>query len=343
MRLTMAAAFLLPVAAAVASFGFTPQAPQIAKDAEKVLKDRCFVCHGLNGQTLSDGVFVNSRAALVKSGKLIAGDVTCRLIKAVDSGTMPPPSKVGGKLSAPEIEILKNWVKAAAPDWTAGAPAHSKRTFLKESDLVHLIANDLEGSPERDRKYLRYYSIAHIYNSDVPDEELEGYRLGLSKLLNSLSWAKDIHVPVPIGSTKVILRIDLRDYDWSAETWAGITSCYPYGYKSTGSDRITSLSGAVAPYVRADWFVEKGSLPPLYHDILRLPDNVSGLEALLKVDVARRIDEEKKVARGGMRTSGVSQTTEWWSDTLRTMAPTGRATTLAQVMANRTFLSIRST
>ncbi len=289
------------------SWSMKPQASALAKSASRVFMERCFRCHGANGQTLADGVFVNSRTLLVKSRKLIPGDVNSAILKAVESGAMPPPQKPGDRLPAGELTTLREWVAKGAPDWQEKESAPLKRKFLAESDLVTAIAQDLESAPERDRKYLRYYSIAHLYNADIPEEELQGYRVGLSKLLNSLSWARKIHVPVAIDSAKVLLRIDLRDYDWSAEVWGSIVSYYPYGYKTAKSEAITRLSGAVAPYVRADWFVERASLPPLYHIILKLPDTIEGLENLLKVEVARRIDEEKQVTRAGLRKSGVSQ------------------------------------
>ena len=81
------------------------------------------------------------------------------------------------------------------------------------------IQADLERSPLLDRPFLRYYSIAHLYNAQVPSEELQGYRVGLSKLLNSFSWVPRITPPRPIGPAGAILRIDLRDYGWTPETW----------------------------------------------------------------------------------------------------------------------------
>ena len=36
------------------------------------------------------------------------------------------------------------------------------------------------------------------------------------------------------------------------------------------------------PAIHIDWFIANASLPPLYHDILELPETDSELEALLE-------------------------------------------------------------
>ncbi|HST22415.1 MAG TPA: hypothetical protein VLR90_14925, partial [Blastocatellia bacterium] len=66
-------------------------------------------------------------------------------------------------------------------------------------------------------------------------------------------------------------------------------------------------SGAALPYIRADWFAATASVPPLYHDILGLPKTAQELERQLGIDATHDLEEEKNVARAGLRTSGVSQ------------------------------------
>ena len=62
------------------------------------------------------------------------------------------------------------------------------------------------------------------------------------------------------------------------------------------------------PFVHADWFLATASSPPLYHDILGLPETDRELEARLEVDVVENIRNAagKRVWRAGFNDSGVS-------------------------------------
>ncbi len=294
--------FLLSLLAPATPTGQKQEKAELAKKAFSILKTKCFSCHGQNG-VANKNVFVLDHARMLKDKTIIPGDASCSLIKQVESGAMP----LGGdKLPASEIDALKKWVEANAPDWADEQPKPKQRIFLTETELAQLIEADLQRVEVRSRTYMRYYSIAHLYNADVPEEELEGYRIGLAKLLNSLSWHPEISRPKAIDPAKTLLRIDLRDFDWTPETWKTILSAYPYSVRTGALQRITALSGATLPYIRADWFVANASLPPLYHEILDLPLTVGELEKRLGVDTARNFEQEKNIARGGMRKSGVS-------------------------------------
>jgi hypothetical protein len=219
----------------------------------------------------------------------------------VESGVMP---EGGPELSGDERSLLREWVLAGAPDWENNI---SSRVFLDEPKLLAMIQRDLLNQPERSRHFLRYFSLAHLHNTGVAEEELETYRAALSKLLNSLSWHREITRPVAVDPARTLFRIDLRDYYWTSATWDLLLTAYPYGLRSDEGGIITRLSGSRVPYLRADWFAANASVPPLYHDLLVLPRSVSDLERMLGVDAARNLAEERNVARAGLRTSAVSQ------------------------------------
>src|SRR5262249_24742039 len=65
-------------------------------------------------------------------------------------------------------------------------------------------------------------------------------------------------------------------------------------------------TGCPLPYVRGDWFVAAAARPPLYHDVLQLPKTDRELEAMLRVDVAQNLRQDR-VARAGFNSSGVSR------------------------------------
>ena len=162
---------------------------------------------------------------------------------------------------------------------------------------------------DKDRLNTRYFTLANLYNAGVPDDQLEVYRVGLSMLVNSLSYHADITPPHPIDDAKTIYRIDLRDYDWTADTWNLLLTNYPYGIKrdEAAAQDVYAQTGSDMPYVHADWFVYNASRPPLYYDLLKMPATVQELEATLHVNVAANIDNEKFVARAAFNGSGVSQ------------------------------------
>src|SRR5207249_4761285 len=85
-------------------------------------------------------------------------------------------------------------------------------------------------------------------------------------------------------------------------------AAYPYGViQPTPAARAVFIAtGCELPVVRADWFVFAASRPPLYHEVLQLPDTDAALEKDLKIDVEADI-REGRVARAGFNGSGVSR------------------------------------
>jgi len=142
--------------------------------------------------------------------------------------------------------------------------------------------------PAQDRSYWRYFSI------DQQQPELS--RTALNKLLNHLSWERQIVAPAPVDSARGIVRIDLRDYGWTPYTWERIVKNYPY---VTGSNVRPAT-------IRADWFIANASIPPLYHDILQLPRTLAELERVLSID-AEFEAQQGVAARFGLLNSGVSR------------------------------------
>jgi hypothetical protein len=155
---------------------------------------------------------------------------------------------------------------------------------------------------------LRATSLSHLANAGLAAEQIQSYRHGLSKLVNSLSWGNCVVVPKPIDPAKTIFRIDLRDFQWNEKVWAAIVSANPYGVVADTKE-VKFCSDAThckLPFVRADWFVAAASRPPLYHEVLQLPASDRALEKMLRVDVAENIRQER-VARAGFNSSGVSR------------------------------------
>lgn len=279
--------------------------PELAQKAKTILQAKCHSCHGEGGSSDGNINFMLDRNRLVKRRKIVPGkSVESVLFRQVKTGTMP---KGDEPLSKDELDTLKRWIDGGAIDFN---PPAAPRPFIDNESILSAIQKDLQKQADSDPEklpFLRYFTITHLYNAGFSDDELESYRVALAKLVNSLSWKKRIVVPQPIDAAKTILRINLNDYRWTAKTWDRILAENPYGVKSASATAkfCYDQTKSDLPHVRADWFVAKAAVPPLYHDILELPATDRDLEKLLQIDVAHNITIGEAV-RAGFNGSGVS-------------------------------------
>jgi WD40 repeat protein/mono/diheme cytochrome c family protein len=277
---------------------------QLAARAQSILKTHCYRCHGQDGAIEGGMNYGTDLAKLLARKKVIPGDPAgSRLFKRIDEGTMPPP---GEKLrpSRDEIAAIKQWINAGAPV----GEALPSRPSITTGDVNAAILADLEQMDRRTRRFQRYFTLAHLYNAGLSDEELQTYRNALAKLINSLSWGSKIVLPVAIDPAKTVLRIDLRWYVLDATIWNRILQEYPYGIlEDTTSARAVSVGTlAKVPAVRADWFVATASRAPLYYEVLQLPASLTEVEKLIRVDAIADIQQER-VSRLAFNGSGISR------------------------------------
>ncbi len=229
--------FLLISLFLLASEGFGQTPPDLNSKALTILEQNCgnLGCHGGPDPYSFD---VRDPASLLAARVIQSGNASgSELIRRLEAGIMPLggyKGQRGAKLPAEDIQILRQWIDAGGPE-SARLPRRVQRPFISESQVLAAIIRDLLSAPEADRPYLRYYSLANLWNSrDVEESELELYRMALSKLVNHLSWKKEIAQPRPLGSENTVLRIDLRNYGWTAETWREIIASFPYGLEPSG-------------------------------------------------------------------------------------------------------------
>ncbi len=276
---------------------------QLAQQAQTVLKTHCYRCHGQDGSVEGSVNYITDLAKLVARKKVLPHDTKgSRLFRRVDEGTMPPPDEQP-RPSPAEVAVLKKWIEAGAP---AGQVA--TRAAITQPEVYAAILADLGTMDRRTRRFQRYFTLTHLHNAGLSDEELQTYRNALAKLVNSLSWGSQIKNPVPVDASRTVLRIDLRWYVWDAAIWNRILQEYPYGLldDSVSARAVSVGTLAKQPLVRADWFVATASRAPLYYDVLRLPASLAELEKLIRVDAAENIRQER-VARIGFNGSGISR------------------------------------
>ncbi len=297
-------------------------AEDVAQQASIVFEKNCLQCHGDLG-SFKESLFIEYNS-LIQSGNVIPGqpeasELYKRLLGPTENGAQMPPNLPPFNLpplTDEEIGIIRVWIENGAPDWNV---VDINRSFIGNKRILETIQHHIETLPIPNRAFARYFSTAHLYDAGLPTEPLHSHSLALSKLVNSLSWGADIVNPEPINTEQTLFYIDLRNYEWDTnDSWTQIEKHYPYNIKYEGADQtdlrdlfrnLQSQMRCEVPYVHVDWFIGKASEPPLYNEILALPDTDTDLETLLGVDVVSNLKNDPgiRVWRAGIINSGVSR------------------------------------
>ncbi len=289
---------------------------QIAQDAYAIFQQSCLICHGPDGAYRE--TLLMEHNSLIENGTVVPGNPNAselynRLLTTEIAKRMPLGQP---RLSTQAIATIRNWIFAGAPDWAA-IPAADRR-FISPGEILNTIETHVMSLAPFDRAFARYFTMTHLYNAGETTRALDGYRNGLSKLVNSLSWGSTVTNPQPIDRQGTILYIDLRHYEWDRnDGWGQIEAAYPYhiGFDAPTQTalraqltRLQTEMKSDIPSVHVDWFIAQASLPPLYHDLLSLPLTDRELETRLEVDVVRNLQNAPgvRVWRAGTNNSGVS-------------------------------------
>ena len=290
----------------------------LAHQGYAFLESYCIKCHGDDhsypGLDMRDRATLLAPADAAEAAFLVAGDLEqSRLWQMVEREEMPPEGQP--QPSHDEVSIFRQWVLAGAVFPLA---VREVRQFVGERTILETIDKDLQTLDAATRPYTRYFSLTHLWNDlDVSDEQLRLARAAVSKLLNSLSNESRIVVPQLLAPDGLLMRIDLRDYGWTNEQqWLSCLQQYPWGIKLDDpyADRIVADTGCELCYVRADWFVATASRPPLYHNLVTLPNQAVGIpdelgqfERQLNLNIRENI-EQGRVSRAGFSgpKSGIS-------------------------------------
>lgn len=283
----------------------------LSQQAFTVFEQHCLDCHGEFGSysdvlTIKHKDLIEDRSVI--PGQPDASELYRRLLGDTDTGSQMPLGQE--PLDSEAIATIRRWIEAGAPDWEA--IPKPKRRFITTEAMLRTIHTHVTSLTAFDRSFARYFTLTHLYNAGASDDNLRAYRNALSKLVNSLSWGAEVIKPTPIDREETIFYIDLRYYEWDikSDKWYKIEQAYPYGVQLDSSTYTTLCqeTDCELPFVRADWFIATASLPPLYHEILGLPETDKQLETQLEVNVAENLKNAPgvRVWRAGFNESGVS-------------------------------------
>lgn len=311
--------------------------PAIQAEADGVIEAFCRDCHAA-GRKNARSFLTGDIVQLGMDPKAVSpgNPDGSTLYSSIANGRMP----IGSKMTSDEVAALANWITALGDQPTVSTPSV---TVEEESEALpkfvggtleemHLATvQDLRSVDKNDWQFTRYFSFA---NAPLPpiDCDAEGlmrnpvYYLhsALNKFINSVSMGNK---PVPVeaveGTNGAIVRIDLRDYNWTAEDWRALTTgayttaaaqsdftetawynlakIYPYSMSAASEPMLKVLANGTrsqVPIMRADWFTRFASEAPYYDMLLRLPAHISVLEKRMNVDVNKNIRDQRVIRAG---------------------------------------------
>lgn len=291
---------------------------QAPKKAQAALETYCASCHGTASAGMGGFKVVDDPVQLVSKGKVVAGKPEMSpIFLRMSAGSMPPAS-VAKRPTDADIQAVKDWISCGAESWNAAGGIQPTLPFVSVDDRLTTMLRDVRSiTNPTDRLRARYLDLTMLANAGYSEEQLEVYRQATSFLLNSLSTGRTVLAPKAVDKQKLIYRIDLRDYGWSAATWTEFERIYPYAveydqnsrlfpFDEISAEQLRRETGTQIPFIQADWFLSHGSRPPLYFQVLNLPGTLQELEAQLGVNIDRNIRDEQ-VLRAGFKDAGPSQ------------------------------------
>lgn len=309
---------------------------QLASQVKELFRTNCLGCH--NEQKATAGINILDRSALLKRRKIVPGDAEhsriFQLITTSGKNRMPPEGN--RPLEYRDIEIVREWLAAGAPDFPSDvvdANAGPSEGVGIEAVLSRILTHTRAIGAE-DRIYFRYFSANHLAAAGATRKELDLQRDAFAKAINHLSMQPDIVTVTPIDPPlNSLFAVDIRKLGWDKRPFKVVSNGqavtpsaltiydlalleYPYAYVPLDSQTYDQIaqeylvpSGMVRPipFLRSDWFVSVITQPPLYEDFLQLPLDLEKLEReLIGVDVEANL-KNRRAIRAGVTVSGVSR------------------------------------
>jgi hypothetical protein len=193
-------------------------------------------------------------------------------------------------VNATDLEAVRDWIGGTKP----AAGCADRKTLTRADDEAAIAAK-----PPEAPLMIRHLTLKSVYNACASAAEMKAYRHAVTVAVNSLSWALKPVVLPTIDAEETLLRVDLAALGWEPQRWQLLVDAYPFAGPGN--------SPAASPgTLRADWFVVQALRPPLYYDLLGLPDRLQTLQASLKIDAAADV-LQNRARRIGLKTSSVTR------------------------------------
>ena len=292
---------------------------EAASAADAFIGKYCRNCHG-PGESSQGSFPAGDLASIAANAAFVTPGNAAKslLYTSVTSGRMP----LGKRPADAEVQSLATWIDSLTqsdiPVAAAAGKTERSRPMIGYRDFIELALRDVTRIDERDQPFMRYFSYRDQYNGMMSCETHETFlkRMqvlagGFKKLLNSLSYGPNLVIPDEVeGSNGLLVRVDIRDLEWSADDYDFLINEYFYGVDPTSDASLHALAKATQtqlPIMRIDWFMSNGARPKVYNRLMKLPTHIRELETRFKIDVDQNI-HRGRVLRAGFAdgSSGVS-------------------------------------
>ena len=157
-------------------------------------------------------------------------------------------------------------------------PDLSAEKVPSDVEANDLITKDLGKSASNSG--IIYVDIRHLAKNAVGTQDLDTFRFGLAKVLNSLSLNPKIISLDPVDPAETIFRVNLADYTL-VKGWRVIMN--------EKNARANSSQVGGATVVKGDWLVFAASRPEVYALVMNLSSTVQGFENQLKADYNKAV------------------------------------------------------
>jgi len=160
--------------------------------------------------------------------------------------------------------------------------------FAEQEEAILTDLNSLDEASRKNSRYLLCSDQLNAFgkkNSDV-------CKLGVSKLLNSISNERQLISGKEVGAEGSIVRFDLRDIGLSSKDWRLIENLDPFKFRSetVRGKTIRFLTQSVRPFMFANNAAEV-MLVKAYYKLQNIPDTLALFEAQIGVDAQRDFNQ----------------------------------------------------
>lgn len=299
---------------------------------QEMLTTHCAKCHGAGAGAggLQD---ITNLERMIADGRFVPNKPEESPIfrRLTDKNNPMPPLSETSRPSEEEIGEIQEWIEGGA---LTGEDACDNQLIPFDvpndafNGMIATMRNDILELEDEDRPFTRYLTLTHLHNVGMCQRDLDLYRDGLAKAVNSLSREPRLVRPKAIDAEKTIYRIDLRDYGWdrnenfpenNGDIWEAVVEVNPFAARFAGnaSDILREQAGTDVPFQTADSFIQiatgglldgVGVELDLYNRIVANPATFAELQQAVTgiTDPQAEIDEGR-VFRVILEESGVSQ------------------------------------
>jgi len=307
-----------------------PPQPQPTPSALQVFQTSFYpfavaTCGGCHSDKLNQGVLVPQNPLFASSIPAFAyvaakpfvdfkNPASSLLAQYAGNGHCGIPSVCGGA-SAAVTTLLTTWVAG-----DTSLPAPTVRTPVSDLQTLQMIAADLKTLPTVNQPFMRYFTLEAYGNTGGRPTlvAVEFQRSALIKMINLVSTGRSIVQPTAIDTDGLIYRVDMRQLNWSATSWANLKATDVY---FVATDFPTTLATAANQTLRSDWFVYSMKDSPInaYLDFLGINSDDPHIDALNNVDrFGAMLKGFPSIIRSGFnvsRTENFNRVIEWYPTT----------------------------